>query len=146
MSCRTEIEVFAADGELAERLRAAAQAALEAAGVGDGHLAITLVDRERMRALNRSHRGRDKATDVLSFPVDGSGPTAGPRELGDVVLCPPECEDLVECTVHGVLHLCGYDHETDDGEMFALQERVLTGLRAPRNAVATPGSRGAGGC
>lgn len=94
----------------------------------DGHLAIELVDAERIRALNREHRGRDRPTDVLSFPVDEAGPTAGPRELGDVVICPEHTEDLTEAVVHGVLHLCGYDHETDDGEMLALQARVMDEL------------------
>ena len=55
--------------------------------------------------------------------------TSGPRELGDVVICPEQTEDLTEAVVHGVLHLCGYDHETDDGEMLALQDRVMEGLR-----------------
>jgi probable rRNA maturation factor len=50
---------------------------------------------------------------------------AGPRELGDVVICPEHTADMVEAVVHGVLHLCGHDHETDDGEMFALQDRVV---------------------
>ena len=84
---------------------------------------------EEIRRLNREHRGRDAPTDVLSFPVDGAGPAAGPRELGDVVICPEHTEDLVEAVVHGVLHLCGYDHETDGGEMLALQRRVMAGLR-----------------
>jgi probable rRNA maturation factor len=81
-----------------------------------------------MRELNREHRGRDNPTDVLSFPVDETGPTAGPRELGDVVICPDHASDLTEAVVHGVLHLCGYDHEADDGEMLALQARVMRGL------------------
>ena len=94
----------------------------------DGHLAVELVDAERIRALNREHRGRDEPTDVLSFPVDESAPAVGPRELGDVVICPDHTEDLTEAVVHGVLHLCGYDHETDDGEMLALQRGVLERL------------------
>jgi probable rRNA maturation factor len=65
---------------------------------------------------------------VLSFPVDEVAPAAGPRELGDVIICPEHTEDLTEAVVHGVLHLCGYDHETDSGEMLALQARVLEGL------------------
>jgi probable rRNA maturation factor len=96
--------------------------------VEDGHLAIQLVDAERMRELNRDHRGRDAPTDVLSFPVDEAGPTAGPRELGDVVICPEHTRDLTEAVVHGVLHLCGYDHEVDGGEMLTLQARVLERL------------------
>jgi len=110
-------------------LRRAAEAALEAAGVTDGHLAVELVGEDRIRELNREHRGRDAPTDVLSFPVDGTGPAPGPRELGDVVICPGHTEDLAEAVVHGVLHLCGYDHEADDGEMLALQDRVMAGLR-----------------
>jgi probable rRNA maturation factor len=81
-----------------------------------------------MRQLNREHRGRDSPTDVLSFPVDETGPTAGPRELGDVVICPEHTRDLTEATVHGVLHLCGYDHEVDGGEMLALQDEIMRKL------------------
>ena len=66
---------------------------------------------------------------MLSFPVDGVGASVGPRELGDVVICPSQTADLEEAVVHGVLHLCGYDHETDDGEMLALQDRVMEELR-----------------
>jgi probable rRNA maturation factor len=121
-----EIEVEPPDA----RLLAAAEAALVAAGVGDGHLAVELVDERRIRALNREHRGKDEPTDVLSFPVDEAGPSAGPRELGDVVICPEHTTDLTEAVVHGVLHLCGYDHETDGGEMLALQDRIVEGLRA----------------
>jgi len=103
-------------------------AALAAAGVREGHLAIALVDGQRMRELNRSHRANDRPTDVLSFPVDEAGAAVGPRELGDVVICPEHTDDLTEAVVHGVLHLCGYDHETDSGEMLALQARVLERL------------------
>ena len=113
-------------------LRDAVLDALEAAGVRDGHLSVELVDEERIRELNREHRGRDKPTDVLSFPIDGAGEVPGPRELGDVVICPEHTADVVEATVHGVLHLCGYDHEVDDGEMLALQERVMESLRGER--------------
>ena len=94
----------------------------------DGHLAIELVDGQRIHELNRDHRGKDKPTDVLSFPIDEDDPVAGPRELGDVVICPEHTQDLVEAVVHGVLHLAGYDHETDDGEMLALQDRVMESL------------------
>jgi probable rRNA maturation factor len=96
--------------------------------VEDGHLAIEFVPSARIHELNREHRGIDSPTDVLSFPLDEAGPSAGPRELGDVVISPEHTEDLTEAVVHGVLHLCGYDHESDDGEMLALQERVLEDL------------------
>jgi len=118
------IEIDAPNAEL----RQAADAAVSAAGL-DGHLAIELVAEGRIRELNRDHRGKDEPTDVLSFPVDEAAPSAGPRELGDVVICPEHTADLVEATVHGVLHLCGYDHETDGGEMLQLQRQVLQSLR-----------------
>jgi probable rRNA maturation factor len=97
--------------------------------VADGHLAVAFVDEDEIRRLNREHRARDEPTDVLSFPVDGTGPAAGPRELGDVVVCAARSRDPVEVVVHGVLHLCGMDHETDAGEMLAAQERVMEALR-----------------
>jgi probable rRNA maturation factor len=110
-------------------LRQAVAAALAAAGVADGHLGLELVEAERIRELNREHRSKDSPTDVLAFPLDGTGPVAGPRELGDVAICPEHCSDVTEAAVHGTLHLCGYDHETDQGEMLALQARVLASLR-----------------
>ena len=109
-------------------LRAAAAAALEAAGIDDGHLTVELVGPERIRELNRSYRDQDEVTDVLAFPVDEAGPSAGPRELGDVVICPEETEDIEEAVIHGVLHLAGHDHETDGGEMLELQSKVLSQL------------------
>jgi probable rRNA maturation factor len=112
-------------------LREPVAAALAAVGVDDGHLAVEIVDAGRIQELNRDHRGVDAPTDVLSFPIDELDPAPGPRELGDVVICPEHCVDMTlsEAVVHGVLHLCGHDHETDDGEMLALQEQVLASLR-----------------
>ena len=116
--------------DVPESLRDAIAATLDAVGAADGHVSVELVGEPRIRELNRRHRGRDAPTDVLSFPIDGAGPTAGPRELGDVVICPGQTADLLEATVHGVLHLCGHDHETDDGEMLELQAAVLGRIRA----------------
>jgi probable rRNA maturation factor len=96
--------------------------------VHDGHLAVALVGEDEIRRLNREHRGRDAPTDVLAFPVDERDPAAGPRELGDVVVCPERSSDVVEAVVHGVLHLCGHDHERDGGEMLRIQREVLAGL------------------
>jgi probable rRNA maturation factor len=110
-------------------LRDAVAAALAEVGVEDGHLAVAIVAAARIHELNRLHRGRDAPTDVLAFPVDGAGPVAGPRELGDVAICPEHCSDVTEAAVHGVLHLCGHDHETDSGEMLAVQGRVLASLK-----------------
>jgi probable rRNA maturation factor len=110
-------------------LRDPVAVALEVAGVGDGHLGVEIAPPERIRNLNREHRGINRPTDVLAFPLDGPDPGPGPRELGDVVVCPQECSDVREAVVHGVLHLCGFDHEVDDGEMLALQAKAMAGLR-----------------
>jgi len=114
--------------DVPSELREPVAAALAACEVGEGHLAVELVTEGRIRELNREHRGRNAPTDVLAFPLDGAGPTAGPRELGDVVICPKHCSDVTEAAVHGVLHLCGYDHETDAGEMLELQAEVMAAL------------------
>jgi probable rRNA maturation factor len=100
--------------------------AFASAGVGDGHVAIEYVDANRIASLNEEFRGRQGPTDVLSFPIDANGPVSGPRELGDIVICPQHTEDLREAVLHGALHLTGMDHETDDGEMLALQAELLT--------------------
>ena len=99
--------------------------ALSAAGIDEGHLAVEFVSEGRIQELNRRYRGLDEPTDVLSFGVDESGPSAGPRELGDVVICLAHTADIREAVVHGALHLTGMDHEADDGEMLALQRELL---------------------
>jgi len=109
----------------AREIERLAALALDSEGVADGHLAVEFVDAERIRELNRDHRALDEPTDVLSFPIDGIAQAAGPRELGDVVICPQHTADLREAVVHGVLHLLGMDHETDDGEMLARQRELL---------------------
>jgi probable rRNA maturation factor len=100
--------------------------ALASAGVEDGHVAVEYVGEERIAELNAAHRGEEGPTDVLSFPVDEADESAGPRELGDIVICPAHTEDLREAVVHGALHLVGMDHESDEGEMLALQAELLT--------------------
>ena len=110
------------------RVAEACALAAASAGIEDGHVAVEFVDAARIAALNREHRGKDGPTDVLSFPVD-EGASFGPRELGDVVICPEHTEDLLEAVVHGVLHLTGMDHERDDGEMLALQAEIMGWMR-----------------
>jgi probable rRNA maturation factor len=117
------------DGLPAAKVVEACSLAAASAGIEDGHLAVEFVDAARIAELNGAHRGRSGPTDVLSFPVDAAGTPAGPRELGDVVICPEHTEDLLEAVVHGVLHLTGMDHETDDGEMLAVQTEIMTWLR-----------------
>lgn len=119
------IEAVSSDGPTAVELEELCALALSSADIDEGHLAIEFVDEDRSRELNREHRRIDEATDVLSFGIDEDGTSAGPRELGDIVICPPRTEDLREAVVHGALHLSGMDHETDDGEMLALQAELM---------------------
>jgi probable rRNA maturation factor len=123
-----EVDVIG-DALPAQRVREACALAAASAWIEDGHLAVEFVDAERIARLNAEHRGKSGPTDVLSFPVDGDRVPAGPRELGDVVICPEHTEDLLEAVVHGVLHLTGMDHEADDGEMLLLQAEIMSWLR-----------------
>jgi probable rRNA maturation factor len=105
--------------------------ACERLGLARASMGLMIVGPEEMAEINEAHRGRPEATDVLAFPVDGpealDWPDEGPApELGDVVICPQAAEDpLTTLAVHGLLHLLGYDHEADAGEMLALQDRLL---------------------
>jgi probable rRNA maturation factor len=110
------------------QVRKACELAAASAGIVDAHVAVEFVDADRIAELNLAHRGKEGPTDVLSFPVDDLGPFHGPRELGDVVICPGHTEDLLEAVVHGVLHLTGMDHETDEGEMLVLQAEIRSWL------------------
>jgi probable rRNA maturation factor len=101
--------------------------AVATAGVTDGHVAVAFVDAARIAELNVEHRGKEGPTDVLSFPIDEAElDVPGPRELGDVVICPQHTIDIREAIVHGALHLVGMDHEVDDGEMLCVQAELLS--------------------
>ena len=118
-------ELVAAGGPTAVEVEELCALALSSAGISDGHVAVEFVDEDRIRDLNREYRLIDEPTDVLSFGVDEDGRSAGPRELGDIVICPAETADLREAVVHGALHLSGMDHESDDGEMLVLQAELM---------------------
>jgi len=122
-----EIEVhgIASGAPALEEVEQLLTLAFASAGIDQGHVAIEFVGEGQIRELNREHRGVDGPTDVLSFGVDEDGPAAGPRELGDIVICPAHTADLREAIIHGALHLAGMDHEGDDGEMLALQAQLL---------------------
>ncbi|MFK8253594.1 rRNA maturation RNase YbeY [Ancylobacter terrae] len=109
-------------------------------------IAVMLTDDAAVRTLNREWRGKDKATNVLSFPADPDlAPDAGEAHLGDIAiafetLCrEAEAEGktrghhLSHLAVHGTLHLLGFDHETgeDAEEMEALERRILASLGVP---------------
>jgi probable rRNA maturation factor len=109
-----------------------------------GSVAVALVGDARMRDLNRQFRGVDKATDVLSFPADEAPRRARPgtrklqsdRHLGDLAIAMGVARrqaaerrhglgtELRILALHGLLHLLGYDHERDSGEMRRLEERL----------------------
>ena len=134
-----EVELFgeglAPDSPSLSEAEKLCQLAAASRGVEAGHVAIEYVSSSRIAELNQRHRGKAEPTDVLSFPIDGiegldpegtSGERSpAPRELGDIVICPRHTADLREAIVHGMLHLLGMDHETDDGEMLALQDELL---------------------
>lgn len=114
-------------GELFQSLRN--QVAPSAQGVS-----VTYVDDRGMRKLNREHRGKNMTTDVLSFPSKAEK-GAFPH-LGDIVISLPTADKMAKkfgvsrrrevetLVIHGFLHLCGYDHEADHGEMMELQAKL----------------------
>ncbi|HEY5189494.1 MAG TPA: rRNA maturation RNase YbeY [Solirubrobacteraceae bacterium] len=119
------INVVVSEGPTVVEVEELCALAFASAGIDEGHVAIEFVDEDRIRELNREYRQKDTPTDVLSFGVDEDGHSAGPRELGDIVICPPHAADLREAVVHGALHLSGMDHERDDGEMLAVQAELM---------------------
>jgi probable rRNA maturation factor len=104
-------------------------------------LSIRLVDADEGRALNRDYRGKDYATNVLSFPAELPPGVASPL-IGDIVICAPVVlreaaeqgkrprDHFAHLTVHGVLHLLGYNHTAaeDAQRMEALETRILARL------------------
>ena len=126
-----------------------ARLVMDAEGVEESEISVLLVDRSVMTDLNERYMGEDRPTDVLAFPIDELRPgllDEEPEEgvLGDLVLCPAVAERQGETaghgtqaevdllTVHGILHLLGYDHAEPDekAEMFGLQDKLLAEWRA----------------
>lgn len=123
---RGELEVFARRVERALRL-------------GGGAFAVCLVSDAEMARMNRQYRGKRGATDVLSFPVNGDGAQKQSRTsafLGDIAISPETArrnakrygrslgDELRILILHGALHLMGYDHETDSGQMERREARL----------------------
>ncbi len=124
-------------GQDAELLVPLIQSVCNRMGLTCASVGLLIVTSERMAEINGDHRDKPEPTDVLSFPIDGpdsrgSWPEDGPApELGDIIICPAAANDpLTTLAVHGLLHLLGYDHETDSGEMLNLQDELLGELVA----------------
>lgn len=105
--------------------------------IAQASVGLMVVDEAEMARINQAHRGKADATDVLAFPVDGPEVLAGwpadgpPPELGDIVICPARAQEPLETlAIHGLLHLLGFDHETDDGEMLARQDALVDARQA----------------
>ena len=111
--------------------------------LGAGDVELVFVNDDEMRKINREHRGIDKATDVLSFPyeqvsgglmgsvvisTDTANRVAG--ELGHSI----ECE-IALLFLHGVLHILGYDHEIDDGQMRGKEKEVIEHFSLPDSLI-----------
>lgn len=120
---------------------------LESLGLGDAELSILLCDDETIRELNLQYRKKNKATDVLAFPMqEGPGPQALPGLLGDVVISLPTAtrqaaehdrpiiEEVTFLLAHGLLHLLGYDHATqgEERDMKARTEDLMAAIEAAR--------------
>ena len=117
---------------LADRLRRLARAALAALEIDGVEVSVLIAGDERLRELNRTFRATDRATDVLSFPSGDELPD-GTRLLGGIAIsldaARRQAEELghdverevEELLLHGLIHLAGYDHERDDGQMNALE-------------------------
>ncbi len=129
---RVDVQAKSAGAPPAARVRGVLARAARAAKTPASEVSVLFCADTRMRALNRRYRGQDRPTDVLAFPAGDSGSGF----LGDIVISVPYAErearrrresgarEIDRLLVHGLLHLMGYDHETDDGEMDALEARI----------------------
>ena len=115
---------------LRPQIRAWVRAALDVDGPRGGQITVRIVDADEGQALNRDYRGKDYATNVLSFPYD-----TDPIVCGDLVICAPVVEreareqgkplhaHYAHLVVHGLLHLQGYDHETGEQDAIEMERR-----------------------
>lgn len=146
MSYQIDIEINSASSDIpsAENIELWISAALKSDELVDAEVSVYIVDEEESQSLNAQYRGKDKSTNVLSFPADIPEAVGIPL-LGDLVVCAPviarealEQGKTLEAhwahmLVHGTLHLLGYDHiEDDDAEvMESLETHLITKLNFP---------------
>jgi probable rRNA maturation factor len=125
-----------------ERWQVFGEKALKAIGKEGHDATIAFVSDRQIKILNKRFRGLDKPTDVLSFPAgDEEFPETSQPSLGDIAISVERAEsqavengltfetEIAQLILHGLLHLCGYDHETDEGEMNRLELRLRGQLR-----------------
>jgi probable rRNA maturation factor len=108
-----------------------------------GEVSVLLTGDETIRTLNRDFRKKDKATDVLSFPADAEHPSAAAKQAGDLAISLDTARRQAEehghslqvevkiLMLHGLLHLAGYDHETDKGQMARKENALRKELNLP---------------
>lgn len=146
---RLTLDVMIEDGDwsvfepVEAALAEAADAVARQLGVADMEAAVALSSDARVQALNLAYRGKDKPTNVLSFPASsGYAPPGHPCHIGDIALAAetvareaaeqgkPPRDHLQHLVIHGLLHLLGYDHETEPeaAEMEALEVEILQEL------------------
>jgi probable rRNA maturation factor len=155
-----EAPIWATQRSAKTVLRRAIAAAAAAVPAAEGELAVVLTDDAAIRALNRTWRGKDAPTNVLSFPTTEprrqpvaatrKNNAAPPRQLGDIVIAyettareaaaehKPFRHHLAHLAVHGFLHLAGYDHEAEDEAeaMETLEIAILARLKVPNPYIA----------
>lgn len=116
-----------------------------------GSVSVLLTSEAEIRRLNRQFRGKNKATDVLSFPADPY-PQGGEKISGDLAISVPTARrqaaeqghalsvELKVLILHGLLHLAGYDHEVDEGQMARRERRLRAKLRLPQGLIERAGA------
>ncbi|MFW6229765.1 MAG: rRNA maturation RNase YbeY [Halanaerobium sp.] len=128
------------DQEMLELLKKVIITAAELEGYSGGEVSIAFVSNQQIKELNSKYRDKDQTTDVLSFPIDD-------EMLGDIIISAKRAaeqaleyghslkRELAYLTVHGMLHLFGYDHQSEEEkkEMRQKEERVLTQLGISRD-------------
>jgi probable rRNA maturation factor len=146
---RVEVQSRAAGAPPAARVRSVLSRAARAARSRGEEVSVLFCADGRMRTLNRRYRAMDRSTDVLAFPAGA----AGGGFLGDIVISVPyaarearrrsetKAREIDRLLVHGLLHLMGYDHETDEGQMDALEGRVRRRLGIADGAAPRGGGR-----
>jgi probable rRNA maturation factor len=111
--------------------------------ITDRDFELVLVDSDTMQTINKKYRGVDKATDVLSFPIEI---VADKIPIGTIIICvdflskadrfahSPQ-EELKLLLIHGILHLLGYDHEIDNGEMREKEREIIEHFNLPKSLI-----------